>query len=129
MRSWTILGLLGLVACEVENEGGGRGRLRFDPPAEPAHEVSQEGFLHARGYETPFLCPQPGGGYGACPEDGVWPEARFLSCDASGCHGDFDFGLSADPAPRHLRGGDGPSCTTCHDRVWSTQTAGVGTVQ
>ncbi len=47
------------------------------------------------------------------------PEDAYLSCDAVGCHGSYDYreaGGSA--AGRHLLGAEGPSCYSCHDRKW-----------
>jgi hypothetical protein len=88
----------------------------FTPPEHPPHDVEEGGVMHARRLETPFLC-----GSAARPERGeACPPARppddRASCDASGCHGTFDFG---DPAQRRdLIGSDGPSCYTCHGREW-----------
>jgi hypothetical protein len=93
----------------------------FDPPADPPHNDFEEGYAHASGKETPFLCQDPATGSRAtCPEDR--PEPRYLSCDAAGCHGDMDFGTAVVHDDRHLFGSDGPSCWTCHDREWSSQT-------
>ncbi len=106
--SWAALFLL-LVACGTET---------FDPPAEPPHDDREEGYAHARGKETPFLCRDAEtGAQQTCPEER--PETRLLSCDAAGCHGDTEYLDVLDPDARHLLGSDGPSCWTCHDREWS----------
>lgn len=91
----------------------------FDPPAEPPHTDFEEGYAHASGKDTPFLCRDPeSGDRVTCPD--TRPEPRDVSCDAAGCHGDLDYGAAIDPDARHLFGSDGPSCWTCHDREWST---------
>lgn len=95
----------------------GCGMGPYDPPPVPVHDVSQDGYLHARGYNTPYLCGDGAGGRTACPEEE--PEAAKLSCDASGCHGNFDYAPGADPDLRSLNGDDAPSCFTCHGREWS----------
>ena len=49
---------------------------------------------------------------------GVRPENSALSCDAAGCHGSYDYDASTPVEDRHLHGGEGPSCWTCHDQEW-----------
>ena len=108
MRIATLTLLLGtLFACQSRD---------FDPPDVPEHDIREEGFLHARGHEQPFLCVDPvTGRRGACPIGR--PEPENLSCDAAGCHGDNDYTEPFDTA-RSLHGSDGPSCYTCHEREW-----------
>lgn len=92
-------------------------------PAAPAHNESEDGVRHARGLETPFLCLAPNGAaMVGCPD--VRPPDAQLSCDASGCHGDFDYAPGTDPATRHVLGSDGPSCFGCHGQEWSNQKGG-----
>ena len=94
----------------------------FEPPADPPHDDREEGYAHARGKDNPYLCRDPEtGGRITCPDER--PATADLSCDAAGCHGDFDFGETFQIASdlRHLLGSDGPSCWTCHDREWSKQ--------
>ena len=103
----------------------------FDPPEFPAHnetesEPSLEGApifksgRHAELMEDPYLCLDPGNGNPvACPDER--PADENLSCDASGCHGDFDYSPDYDRSKRHLRGSDGPSCYSCHEREWSNR--------
>lgn len=112
MRIWIVgVGFAVLTACQARD---------FDPPTEPAHDRSEDGFLHARGYERPYLCSDPlTGDRVACPIGR--PETVDLSCDAAGCHGDNDYSQPADVG-RSLHGSDGPSCWTCHDREWSERT-------
>lgn len=106
-----VLGVMALVACRARD---------FDPPDEPVHDVSEDGFLHARGQDLPFLCVDPAtGDAGPCPIGR--PEPVNLSCDAAGCHGDNDYTEPPD-AERALHGSDGPSCWTCHDQEWSRRT-------
>ncbi|MFT6143029.1 MAG: hypothetical protein ACJAZO_005316 [Myxococcota bacterium] len=105
------VGLTVLVACQSRS---------FDPPLEPVHDQREEGFLHARGYEEPFLCLDPvSGNEVACPMGR--PDRVDLSCDAAGCHGNNDYTQPAS-VDRALHGSDGPSCWTCHDQEWSGRT-------
>lgn len=102
----------------------------FDPPKLPSHERDEDGYQHALGLDYPFLCPDP-----VNPLFGVECEVRprsatvsvgtgdfgdaFLSCDAIGCHGGYDYRSPGGATPdRHLYGSEGPSCFTCHDREW-----------
>ena len=103
--------LLVLFAC---------GDPSFDAlPDSPAHRVDEDGALHAERYEDPFLCGDPTRPME--PERGVpCPPSRpnsdsLLSCDAAGCHGNFDFRPTS---PRLLYGAEGPSCYTCHGEEW-----------
>ncbi|MBX2802221.1 MAG: hypothetical protein KTR31_31355 [Myxococcales bacterium] len=124
MMRWIVCGVgLALGACEMETR---QLRGSSDPPEQPAHDEDEDGARHARGYEVPYLCGDPsGGGFAACPDD-VRPEPNDLSCDASGCHGGYDFDPGTAVAERHLRGSEGPSCWACHlQREWSTQTTGT----
>lgn len=106
-----VAGVLVLSACGPMLAGA-------DPPAEPVHDDYEEGYAHARGKETPYLCLDPAtGAREACLTDR--PAAANLSCDAAGCHGDFSFDPGQLDADRHLLGSDGPSCWTCHDQEWS----------
>jgi hypothetical protein len=111
--------LLMLLACAS---------YEFDPPDTPRHfERESEASLgapimksgrHAELMDTPFLCRDPASGAAvACPD--ARPADENLSCDASGCHGDFDYSPDADRSQRHLRGSDGPSCYSCHRQEWS----------
>ena len=94
----------------------------FEPPQTPAHNKEEDGFLHARDNENPFLCRDPETGQrGACPTDGIRPADENLSCDAVGCHGGNDFTVEGS-AERHLYGSDGPSCYFCHEREWNLRT-------
>ncbi len=89
----------------------------FDPPSTPVHDRSEDGFMHARGHETPFLCFNPVSfEREACPS--FRPERENLSCDAAGCHGDNDY-VEGPHIARSLNGSDGPSCWTCHNQEWS----------
>jgi len=104
----------------------------FDPPEHPLHEYQEDEFgvgpgsslikqgRHAALMRTPFLCLDTETGRAERCLDGR-PEDDLLSCDASGCHGDFDYSTDADRDRRHLRGSDGPSCYSCHDKVWSSR--------
>ncbi|MCB9765553.1 MAG: hypothetical protein H6739_37610 [Alphaproteobacteria bacterium] len=108
MRSLLALTLLFAAGCD---------RV-FVPPDDPPHDDFEEGYGHARGKELPFLCRDPEtGGRVTCPDTGR-PEPAFLSCDAAGCHGSMTYSGEW-PEERHLHGGDGPSCYTCHNREWS----------
>ncbi len=118
-----MLVLISLVGCVG---------LDFDPPDEPDHNDYQGGELepeasganpwqgayHARLYEEPFLCLDAQTGVAVtCPTDGR-PDDKNLSCDAAGCHGDYDYSPDYDPAARQLHGSDGPSCYSCHGEEW-----------
>ena len=94
------------------------GLPKFDPPDAPAHSKKEDGFLHGRRLESPFSCgdPQKPTRAVACPTER--PPDELLSCDAIGCHGGFEFGAAPNPASRHLRGSEGPSCYTCHGNKW-----------
>ena len=91
----------------------------FDPPAEPRHNIYQEGYGHAKGYNRPYLCRDEADNLVTCPTDGQRPAPDKVSCDAAGCHGimQFDSGLAFED--RDLYGSDGPGCFTCHGREWS----------
>ena len=116
------LGLVFLLTGCEEEEGRLGAWKSFDPPEAHAHDKEDDGVYHARGLETPYLCRQPGGGFGACPV-GERPAPADLSCDAAGCHGDHTYGLDDDEPERHLLGSDGPSCWSCHaEREWRTRT-------
>lgn len=94
----------------------------FDPPSDPPHtEEDDEGAGHARGLEEPFLCWDTQTGAPVDCETIDRPANRGLSCDASGCHGGYDFTAPAGTQERHLRGSDGPACSFCHEgeREWS----------
>ena len=111
MRPLLLL-MLPLVACE--GEGGLAGP--YGPPPVPVHDVLEEGHLHARGHETPYLCLSlDGRRREACPE--APPPLAFRSCDSSGCHGTFTYDTPDDL--RALDGDEAPSCWPCHDREWS----------
>jgi len=109
MRILTVTALfLTLLACQSRE---------FEPPTTPAHTIEEDGFLHARGFERPFLCRDPvTGDRGPCPIGR--PARGNLSCDAAGCHGDNNYDEPPD-VERSLHGSDGPSCWTCHDQEWS----------
>lgn len=94
------------------------GGLTFQPPTDPPHDNSEDGALHPARNESPFLC---GTGERAmtCPPDR--PAAAQLPCDASGCHGGYDFAASPPGFVRHLFGGEGPSCYSCHDDEWNDE--------
>lgn len=51
-----------------------------------------------------------------CPD--ARPVDELLSCDATGCHGNYDFENSSATLVRDLEGSDGPSCYSCHDKKW-----------
>lgn len=113
-----------LVACGAKDGD-------YDPPSEPPHDdvesdwvegLGQVSAAHARGKSTPFLCHDPESGDEVlCPLER--PVDRALSCDAAGCHGDFEFVEGPDSPDRHVDGSDGPSCYTCHGTEWSTRVA------
>ena len=93
----------------------------FLPPAHPAHDRPEGGAMHAARLEHPFSCGDPSGsGRGDrgvdCPE--TRPSDDQLSCDATGCHGGFDF-TPETRATRALIGSEGPSCYTCHGEKWN----------
>ncbi len=86
------------------------------------HSVSEDGVRHASGNNTPFLC-RDGGSSATCPDD-VWPATEELSCDASGCHGSYDYDPATPASERALDGDVGPSCYDCHGTEWNgTKTA------
>lgn len=93
----------------------------FEPPAEPAHVIEKDGFLHALRQKKPFLCGDAADVTGEvgvpCPPDR--PADNLLSCDAIGCHGGFEFSQGQTDPTRHLRGSEGPSCYSCHDDKWN----------
>lgn len=103
----------------------------FDPPDSPRHYKNEseaefnraplmKSGQHAELMDVPFLCMDPTTGNAVvCPT--TRPADENLSCDASGCHGDFDYSADADRSTRHLRGSDGPSCYSCHDKEWSSR--------
>ena len=100
----------------VSGSGGGT------PSARPHNiEESDDGItgMHAKGYETPYLCLDAGGGTVTCPDD-VWPDTSELSCDAAGCHGSYTFDPAVAQNSRSLDGAAGPSCYTCHDNEWNS---------
>lgn len=103
-----IVLFLALVGCDDQV---------FDPPSVPAHDRMQEGYAHARGLETPFLCGEPGSGRRVACDGPV--DRADLSCDAAGCHGSAEY--TAADGERALHGSDGPSCFTCHNREWSNR--------
>ncbi|MEQ9500094.1 MAG: hypothetical protein RIT81_24680 [Deltaproteobacteria bacterium] len=109
MRARSTLLLLLLFAC---------GNPAFEPPEAPIHDVEEDGALHGRRYENPFNCgPNDRDEEGnACPT--VRPPDEQLSCDATGCHGNYDFEDSPPNLERKLFGSDGPSCYTCHGEKW-----------
>lgn len=97
------------------------GSRNFDAPELPEHDRSQHGYMHASGYSRPFLCKDSNGNEEKCPDD-IWPEPQQLSCDASGCHGSYEFTPEQDWSQRDLLGSDGPSCYSCHGDRWSDRT-------
>lgn len=111
MRMGWIGLLLGVMsACESD----------FEPPAIPVHNDREDGYLHARDKDLPFLCTDPTTGQRvACPIGR--PAVENLSCDAVGCHGDNDYSEVLPADERALHGSDGPSCYTCHNREWSAR--------
>lgn len=125
MRMWRWMTVGAVLTCGCEEFEGGEGPpggTDFDPPAVPAHTDSEDGFLHARGKSTPFLCKSSSGATVTCPTDRR-PADEQLSCDAAGCHGDTEYFANES---RHLLGSDGPSCYTCHDQEWSDRVTGGG---
>ena len=96
------------------------GRPEFTPPDDPPHVEEHGGAMHAIRAEDPFSCGIEGSLRAKrgvpCPTER--PADLLLSCDASGCHGTFDFSAPADTAVRELRGSEGPSCYTCHGEKW-----------
>lgn len=112
MRKLAFAPLLGLLlAC---------GGPSFQPPAEPPHDISEGGHLHAARLEHPFNCGTEDGPRARvgveCPTER--PADALLSCDASGCHGGFTFGTVTATTVRELFGSEGPSCYTCHGEKW-----------
>ncbi len=84
----------------------------------PPHVVEEDGHLHARGNETPFLCGDAStGARVACPTQP--PALENLSCDASGCHGSYDYDPATPQDDRSLDGDDAPSCYDCHGKEWN----------
>lgn len=115
----------------------------FTPPEWPKHDQEQDDFLHALGRDFPFLCPEPGSDP-ARPQFGTECAVRqrsaagstaagvaaaaaddadaFLSCDAIGCHGEYDYRAPGGAVVgRHVLGSEGPSCYACHERKWNKQ--------
>ncbi len=89
-----------------------------DLPTSPAHDLDRDGWLHVDGDDDPYLCRDPDTlQLATCPWER--PADALLSCDASGCHGDYDFSTNDPDYDRHLHGSAGPSCYACHDQVWS----------
>jgi len=97
----------------------GCGSGSFEPPKSPAHDKEEDGALHAERNESPFLCGDADGDPTPCPTER--PADDRLSCDASGCHGGFEFSRSAPGFVRHLLGGEAPSCWSCHDDEWNDE--------
>ena len=95
------------------------GQPTFDRlPVSIPHSVEEDGALHAERLEDPFLCGDPDRPMdldrtAPCPT--ARPVDALLSCDASGCHGTYDF---TPTSTRQLWGGEGPSCYTCHGEKW-----------
>jgi hypothetical protein len=86
----------------------------FDPPSSPVHSTEHDGVLHAYSERYPFACKAEDYSLVAC--DNNRPVDEQLSCDAAGCHGGYRFNGALDM--RQLRGGEGPSCYTCHGKKW-----------
>lgn len=106
--------LLAMTAC---------GSTFDNVPANIQHvHEDDDGYMHARSLENmlPYFCME-GTGVNRrqvpCPTD-VRPDQRDLSCDASGCHGNYTYTPDFPASDRHLDGASGPSCFTCHDREW-----------
>lgn len=109
IRSLVLVTVIGQPACD---EGP------YGPPPVPIHDVLQEGHLHARGHELPFLClSEDLSQRQACPPS--MPDPVRRSCDSAGCHGSFDYSAATSPDSRRLSGDAAPSCWDCHDREWS----------
>lgn len=101
------------------------GRGSFDPPELPAHDDDEDGALHAAGKEYPFLCGDPADPSRAIECTGPRPGDALLSCDATGCHGSYDFSRpGGEVSGRHLFGSEGASCYTCHGTEWEDTKAG-----
>lgn len=111
-------GFLPLLACDSAD---------WVPPQELIHTVGIDDALHAPRLFTPFLCGDPGGeesdGFTCNSARGV--ESEFWSCDAAGCHGVYEFVDDGFGATRTLRGGEGPSCFTCHSMKWDDSKEGA----
>lgn len=84
------------------------------------HDAASDngGYLHARSLEDmqPFFCLVDGV-QAPCPT-GERPANGDLSCDAAGCHGDYDYQADTPVDSRQLHGGEAPSCFACHERNW-----------
>lgn len=109
--------LLLLSLCLLMTPACGEGP--YGPPPVPLHDVMEEGHLHARGHDTPYLCVSADFRVReSCPTGVELPLDR-RSCDSAGCHGTHETTQSSARAPRDLGGDEGPSCWSCHDREWS----------
>ncbi len=90
-------------------------------PESVPHDKEEGGAMHAERLEKPFLCGDPN--RLDEPEEGVLcPDTRpaldfLLSCDNTGCHGNFNY-TSSTTDNRKLWGNEGPSCYTCHGEKW-----------
>lgn len=116
VRNLSVL-LFALVACDNSD---------WVPPMELLHTVGIEDALHAPRLATPFLCGDESGeesdGFTCTPDRGM--DSTLWSCDAAGCHGVYDFESDGFGATRTLRGGEGPSCFTCHSMNWDERKEG-----
>ncbi len=98
----------------------------FSAPSSPPHTEIRGGAGHAIRDSYPFLCGLFATSTVAedfflavpCPEDGVRPLDIDLSCDALGCHGNTEYDRPRDVG-RSARGGQAPSCFTCHGKNWN----------
>jgi hypothetical protein len=109
-RSTAVFATFAFFACDPS----------FSPPPHPPHEKKEDGALHAMRLKDPFSCGTSARSEAgvACDTDGARPPDDLLSCDALGCHGNFDYTLDTSMS-RALTGSEGPGCYTCHDDRWT----------
>jgi len=87
----------------------------FAPPDLPEHNVLQGDVKHAFSNKYPYLCRSAGSRPTLVPCPSNQPPDEQLSCDTYGCHGAYVYDGTSE---RYLLGSEGPSCHTCHDKLW-----------
>ena len=117
-----------LIIAFLAGCGGGLG-TPGSTPADRPHTIREsddgESGWHAEGYKTPYLCLDASGNTTTCPDD-AWPDRSELSCDASGCHGTYDYDPATPQDGRALDGHMGPGCFECHEQEWNDKKTADG---